>query len=203
MRQLAVTAFFGTLLYLVLVGHGFSQSSFYAGKTITIVVGTEAAGSGGVRVRVLASVLKNHIPGNPTLIMEYMPGGGGKKAANYVYRSARPDGFTIGSMSSGFLPGALLEEDGVLYDIDKTIYLGGQALLAPYVLLSRKEAGVSTLEKVGAAKGIRIGAQSVGHISYTGGRMFALLLNMKEPKFVTGYGGDEIDLALERGELDA
>ena len=106
-------------------------------------------------------------------------------------------------MSSGFLPAALLEEPGVLYDIDKTIYLGGQALYAPYVLLSRKEAGVSTLEKLRAATGLRLGAQSVGHISYTGARMFASFLDLREPKFVTGYaGGEEIDVALEQGELD-
>jgi hypothetical protein len=107
-------------------------------------------------------------------------------------------------MSSGFLPAALLKEAGVLYDIDKTIYLGGQALYAPYVFLSRRGAGVGTLEKLRAATGIRIGAQSVGHISYTGGRIFASLLDLREAKFVTGYAsGEEIDVALEQGELDA
>jgi tripartite-type tricarboxylate transporter receptor subunit TctC len=121
-----------------------------------------------MRARVLALALKNHIPGSPTMIPEFMPGAGGKKAANYIFRSSRPDGLTIGAMSSGFLPAALLEEPGVLYDIDKTIYLGGQALYAPYVFLSRKEAGLSTLEKLRAAAGLRLGAQSVGHISYTG-----------------------------------
>jgi tripartite-type tricarboxylate transporter receptor subunit TctC len=204
MKKLIATMFSTMLIYSGLTENGFSQSLFYQGKTITFIVGTDAAGSGGMRARVLVSVLKNHIPGNPTIVTEFMPGGGGKKAANYIYRSARPDGLTIGAMSSGFLPAALLGEAGVLYDIDKTIYLGGQALYAPYVLLSRKEAGFSTLEKLRAATGIRIGAQSVGHISYTGGRIFASLLELREPRFVTGYaGGDEIDVALERGELDA
>jgi hypothetical protein len=74
-------------------------------------------------------ILKNHIPGNPTILPEFMPGGGGKKAANYVHKSARPDGLTIGIMSSGFLPAALLRESGVLYDIEKTIYLDGQRFM--------------------------------------------------------------------------
>jgi tripartite-type tricarboxylate transporter receptor subunit TctC len=188
----------------VLTGFSFAQTPFYRGKNVTVIASSDAAGSGGMRARALVSVLKNHIPGNPTIVTEFMPGGGGKKAANYIYRSARPDGLTIGIMSSGFLPAALLKESGVLYDIDKTIYLGGQALYAPYVFLSRRGADVSTLEKLRAVTGIRIGAQSVGHISYTGGRIFASLLDLKEPKFVTGYpGGEDIDIALEQGELDA
>ena len=191
-------------LICTLSGPSFAQNSFYHGKSLAVVVGTDAGGSGGMRARALLSVLKNHIPGNPTILPEFMPGGGGKKAANYVHRSARPDGLTIGIMSSGFLPAALLKESGVLYDIDKTIYLGGQALYAPYIFLTRDEPAFSTLEKLRVATGIRIGAQSVGHISYTGGRIFASLLGLREPKFVTGYAsGDEIDIAVERGELDA
>jgi tripartite-type tricarboxylate transporter receptor subunit TctC len=188
----------------VLAEPSFAQTLFYRGKNVHVVVGTDAGGSGGMRARALLSVLKNNIPGNPTIVPEFMPGGGGKKAANYIYRSARPDGLTVGIMSSGFLPAAVLGESGVLYDIDKAIYLGGQALYAPYVFLSRKEPGFSTLEKLRVATGIRIGAQSVGHISYTGGRIFASLFGLREPKFVTGYAnGDEIDIAIERGELDA
>ena len=55
----------------------FSQSSFYEGKTITVVAGTAAGGAGDMRTRAVVFVLKKHIPGNPTIIMEYMPGGGG------------------------------------------------------------------------------------------------------------------------------
>lgn len=192
------------ILICTLARPSFAQNSFYNGKNLAVIVGTDAGGSGGMRARALLSVLKNHIPGNPTILPEFMPGAGGKKAANYVHRSARPDGLTIGIMSSGFLPAALLKESGVLYDIDKTIYLGGQALYAPYIFLTRDEPAFSTLEKLRIATGIRIGAQSVGHISYTGGRIFASLLGLREPKFVTGYAsGDEIDIAVERGELDA
>jgi hypothetical protein len=47
--------------------------------------------------------LRKHIPGNPALVLEYMDGGGGRKAANYMFRTARPDGLTIGAMSSGVI----------------------------------------------------------------------------------------------------
>ena len=53
-----------------------------------------------------------------------------------------------------------------------------------------------------AASGVRIGAQTVGHSVYTSGRIFAFLLGLKEPRFVVGFGGPELDLALARGEID-
>ena len=203
MKKPTVTILFGLFISSVLVGSVFSQTPFYAGKTITVVMGSETGGSGDMRTRILISYLRTHIPGNPVMVVNYESGAGGKKAANYIYKVARPDGLTIGSMSAGFLPAELLGEEGVFYDVDKMVYLGGQALSSPYVFLSRKSAGLSTLEKLRAAREIRIGAQSIGHITYIGARMFAFLLGMREPRFVTGYSPTQISLSLERGEVDA
>jgi hypothetical protein len=97
---------------------------------------------------------------------------------------------------------AILDTGGVQYDIDKLIYLGSPVSVFHYVFLTRKEAGLNTLEKLRAATGVRIGAQEVGHDVYITGRLFAYLMTLKEPRFVTGYGGPEIDIALARGELD-
>ncbi|HEY3302686.1 MAG TPA: hypothetical protein VGL70_04015 [Candidatus Binatia bacterium] len=179
-----------------------AQSPFYHGKTITIVVSTDAGGSSDVRVKALGPYLRKYIPGNPTIVTEYMPGGGGRKAANHVYRSARPDGLTIGSMSTTLVAAAILGESGVLYDVDKFIYLGAPDSSTQHVFLTRKEAGFSNIDKLRAASGIRIGAQAVGHQIYNTGRIFAFLLGLKEPKFVVGYSGPEIDIALQRGEVD-
>jgi tripartite-type tricarboxylate transporter receptor subunit TctC len=179
-----------------------AQSPFYQGKTITIVVSTDAGGSSDVRVKALTPYLQKYIPGNPAIVTEYMPGGGGRKAANHVYRSARPDGLTIGSMSTTLVAAAVLGESGVLYDIDKFIYLGAPDSSTQHVFLTRKEAGFSNLDKLRAASGVRIGAQSVGHQIYNTGRIFALLLGLREPKFVVGYSGPEVDIALQRGEVD-
>jgi tripartite-type tricarboxylate transporter receptor subunit TctC len=132
-----------------------------------------------------------------------MPGAGGRKAANYLYRVVRPDGLTIGSPVGGFLMLAVLKEPGVEYDLNKFIYLGAPDGVAHYVFHSRKEAGLSSVEKLRASSGIRIGAQAVGHTIYVVGRLFAYILGLKDPKFVTGYSGPEIDLALQRGEVDA
>ncbi len=63
--------------------------------------------------------------------------------------------------------------------------------------------GLTSLEKLRAATGIRIGAQSVGHVSYIAGRLFAYFFGLKDPKFIAGYTAPEVDAALLRGELDA
>src|SRR5262245_60553271 len=67
---------------------------------------------------------------------------------------------------------------------------------------TRKALGLNSLEKLRAASGIRIGAQSVGHVQYIRGRLFAWLLDVKDPRFVVGYSGTELEIALERGEID-
>ncbi len=77
-----------------LPGYALSQAPFYEGKTITIIQGRDPGGTGDLRARSLVPFLQKYIPGNPTIVMEYMPGGGGRKAANHLYRSARPDGLT-------------------------------------------------------------------------------------------------------------
>jgi tripartite-type tricarboxylate transporter receptor subunit TctC len=179
-----------------------AQSDFYKGKTITVVQIVGAGGSGDMRRRALFPYLQKYIPGNPAIVSDYMPGAGGRKAANHVYRVARPDGLTIGGMSSSLVTNAILDTGGVQYDIDKFIYLGSPVSVFHYVFLTRKEAGLGNLEKLRAASGVRIGAQEVGHDIYITGRLFAYLLGLKEPRFVTGYGGPEIDIALARGELD-
>ena len=202
MKKLAVLAVLAVFAWVTLVAHGYAQSDFYKGKTITVVQIVDAGGTGDLRRKALFPFLQKYIPGNPTIVSDYMPGGGGRKATNHVYRVARADGLTIGGVSSSLVTNAILDTSGVQYDIDKLIYLGSPVSVFHYVFLTRKEAGLNSLEKLRAATGVRIGAQEVGHDIYITGRLFAYLMNLKEPRFVTGYGGPEIDIALARGELD-
>lgn len=184
-------------------GQLFSQTSFYAGKTITIVLGTSAGGVGDMRIRALGPFLQKYIPGNPSIVIENMPGAGGRKAANHIF-TANPDGLTIGGLLPGTVPDAITGQLGVLYDIDKLIYLGTpNSGVGHAALFTRKEARLDSIEKLRDTPGIRIGAPTVGHPHYVLGRFFAYVLGMANPKFVTGYQGPEIDLALMRGELDA
>ncbi|HWP58672.1 MAG TPA: hypothetical protein VNL14_12345 [Candidatus Acidoferrales bacterium] len=182
---------------------GFSQPSFFQGKTITVIQGRDPGGTGDLRVKAVTTFLPKYIPGNPVVINEYMPGGGGRKATNHIYSSVRPDGLTIGNMSSAMVSLAILGETGVQYDIDKFSYLGSPYSTYHAIFVSRKEAGLNSLEKLRAATGVRIGAQSVGFSTYNEGRLFAYLLGLKEPKFIPAFSGAELDPALMRGEIDA
>ncbi|HWP60459.1 MAG TPA: hypothetical protein VNL14_21360 [Candidatus Acidoferrales bacterium] len=179
------------------------QSPYYQGKTITIIRGGEPGGSGDMQAKALIPFLKRNIPGEPNIVIENMPGAAGMKAVNFVYSSAKPDGLTLAAVGTPIIAGPILGTPGARYELDKLIFLGSTESGDPYVFLSRREAGLDSLEKLRAATGIRIGAQTVGHSVYNSGRIFAYLMGLKEPKFVVGFGGPELDLALARGEIDA
>lgn len=183
--------------------HAYSQSNFYEGKTITVIAFTAPGGSGDLRVKAVIPFLKKHIPGNPTVVIEYMDGGGGRKGANHIYHSVRPDGLTIGAASGAIVGLGIMREQGVSYDVDKFIYLGTAEHENHAVIYTRRDLGLDNLEKLRAKPGIRIGGQTVGHVSYVAGRFFAYFLDLKEPKFVVGYTSPEVDVALVNGELDA
>src|SRR5262245_39439285 len=188
--------------WLAIISIGLAQTPLYEGKNILLVSGTDAGGAGDLRTRAIIPVLKKHIPGHPNIVMQYMPGAGGRKAANHMYRSVRPDGLTMGAMITGMVQGTIFGETDVLYELDKFIYLGSHARYAPYAFLTRKAAGFDSNEKLAAAQGVRIGAPAVGHSLYTMARLFAYMLDMKEPRLVTGYTPREVDFALERNEID-
>ena len=181
----------------------FSRTHFYQGKTITLILGTAPGGSSDMMVKSALPYLKKHLPGEPAIVPEYMPGGGGVKAANHIYKNVRPDGLTIGNVGGGLVANAVLGELGVLYDINKLIYLGSPHSHYHWVFMTRRESGLMNLEALRSASGVRLGAQSIGHSVYIVGRLFAYLIGLKEPKFVVGYSGPELDLGLLQGEFDA
>jgi tripartite-type tricarboxylate transporter receptor subunit TctC len=204
MERTMRTIFLVALVYLALGAEvGLSQAPFYQDKTISVILGGPPGGSADMRTRAVTSLLRKHIPGNPTLIIQYMAGGGGRQAANHIFKGARPDGLSIGSMGAALVTNAVLGVTGVQYDIDRFIYLGTPDSAQHYILLTSRKAGLTSLDKLRSAPGVRIGAQSVGHPVYITGRLFAYYLGLKEPRFVTGYTGPDIDIALMGGEIDA
>jgi tripartite-type tricarboxylate transporter receptor subunit TctC len=191
------------LVELAALPCSFAGTPFYQGKTITLVQSTEPGGSGDLRTRAVTATLAKYIPGNPAIIMQYMPGGGGIKAANYMFRAARPDGLTMGRIGPGHVQSAVMRDPGVGFDIDQFLYMGSPISRWASVFYTRKELGFTSLEKLQAATHLRIGAQSVGHPVYVRGRLVAWLLGLKDPQFVTGYSAPEMKVAFHQGELDA
>src|SRR4029434_11051980 len=162
----------------------FAQSTpYFQGKTILLIQGREPGGTGALRVQAAIPFLKKYLPGEPIIVTQFMPGGGGRKASNFIARNAKPDGLTIGNVGSGLVANAVLGSVGVEYDIDKLIYLGAANSTAQYVFGSVAKLGLDSLEKLRARPGLRIGAQTVGHDIYINGRLFSWILGLKDPKF--------------------
>ena len=101
--QIVVLAVSLLLTRMVLAPMASAQTPFYEGKNLLLLTGTDAGGAGDLRTRAVIPVLKKHIPGRPNIVMQYMPGAGGRKAANHMYKSVRPDGLTIGAMITGMV----------------------------------------------------------------------------------------------------
>lgn len=190
------------ILALSLTNDGVCESDYYQGKTITFIQGRNPGGVGDLRNRVILPFLQKYIPGHPTVISEYMPGAGGRKAANHIYQSVKGDGLTIGASSPGILASAALGMKGVKYDPAKFFYLGSPFSENSNIFVTRKALGINSVEKLRERAGLRIGGQSVGHVQFIRSRLFTWLLGLKEAKFVVGYSGPELDAALERGEID-
>jgi len=185
-----------------LPGLSLAQTAYYQGKTLTILRGGTPGGYGDLQSRALIPFLKKYIPGEPTVIIEHKQGAAGRTAINHIYSGAKPDGLTVGAVGNVLVSGPILGLAGSNYDLDKLIYLGSTDSGSPTAFVTRKEAGFDSVEKLRAATGIRIGANSVGHITYINGRLAAYLLGLKEPKFVVGYSSPERDVALLQGEID-
>ncbi|MBM4264061.1 MAG: hypothetical protein FJ145_21895 [Deltaproteobacteria bacterium] len=182
---------------------GFSQTPYYQGKTILIVAGTAPGGIGDNRVKSMVPFLKKYIPGNPSILVQYMDGGGGRQVGNHMAKVAKPDGLTIGAFSSSVIGLGILRENGVLFDIDKFHYVGSPDSSSHNVYYTRRELGLNNLEKLKSATGIRVGARTVGHSAYVAARLFTYFLDLKDPKFIPGYSAPELDAALLRAEVDA
>lgn len=189
------------ILLLLLTNNESSAAPYYEGKTITIVRGGTPGGTGERQARTVVPFLKKYIPGNPSIVVLHMPGAGGRKAANYVYHTRRKE-LTLAAIGGGLAVGPILGLPGVNYKLNTLNYLGSTESGTPYLFYTRKEVGLDSLDKLRAAPVVKVGAQTVGHPIYYSARIIAYILGLKNQKYVTGYSGREMDLAVLRGEID-
>src|SRR5919197_1500753 len=104
-----------------------AQSNYYAGKTITIVVGYKTGGGYDSVARLLARHLPKYIPGSPNIVVQNMPGANSMIAANHVYNVAKPDGLTIGTFNRNLPIAQLTKVQGVKFDMTKFAWIGSAA----------------------------------------------------------------------------
>jgi tripartite-type tricarboxylate transporter receptor subunit TctC len=177
------------------------DAPFYQGKTIRIIVGFTAGGLYDQYARLLARYMGRHIPGNPNIIVQNMPGAGSIIATNYVANVAKPDGLTLAKVGSGIYLDQLLGVQEAQFDVRKMHFIGSvdQRDLLMYM---RADAPWKSIEDILNTKDSpKCGATGTSDLT-------TIMINIMEEtlgaKFtnVRGYpGGVEIDLAIEKGEL--
>jgi tripartite-type tricarboxylate transporter receptor subunit TctC len=174
-------------------------ADFYHGKTINLIIGTSTGNDYDFRARLLARHMSRHIPGEPTIIPQNMPGVGGVKAANYLASIAPHDGTALHMIMSNMMSSEAVGAQGVQFDTRKFFWIGNTTS-TPNVMVSWYTSGITSIEQVKTRELI------VGAPGGTAGVVYATVMNKllgTKLKIVTGYpGGNEVNLALERGEID-
>ena len=173
---------------------------FYQGKQITIVVGFTTGGTYDATARLFARHLGKHLPGNPSVIVRNMPGSGSLVATLHLYNAAPKDGTTIGVVGGGVVLEPLLGNAQATYDARRFNWIGGRTK-DNIVCATWNKVPVRTMADVTKRETV-VGATGPGSRTLTHPRAFNELLGTKF-KIVSGYpGGNEITLAVERGEVE-
>jgi tripartite-type tricarboxylate transporter receptor subunit TctC len=174
----------------------------FAGKTVTVIVGYKAGGGYDGTARLLARHLPKHIPGNPTVIVQNMPGANSIIAANHIYNIARPDGLTIGTFNRNLPIAQLTKVAGVKFDITKFQWIGSAANEST-VLAIRTDLPYKSFEELRTAKEtVVIGSTGPGANTHDFPLLLKELLGLNF-KIVSGYSSSsDIMLAVERKEVD-
>ncbi|HWP60374.1 MAG TPA: tripartite tricarboxylate transporter substrate-binding protein [Candidatus Acidoferrales bacterium] len=174
---------------------------FYKGKTIKIVVGFLAGDVYDLWARLYARHMPKHIPGRPEIIVQNMTGAGSMIAANHVYNVAKPDGLTLGSTLPSLYFDQLIGRQEVQYDWAKFVWIGSP-VRNEHQMYMRSDAPYKTIEDIRKATvPPKCGTTGTGSTGYYVPKLMEETLGTKF-NLVTGYqGGQDIDLAVERGEL--
>ena len=179
-----------------------AQTDFYRGKQVRVVVGFTTGGFYDRWARLLARYMPKYIPGNPSFVVQNMPGAGSVVATNYVYSVAKPDGLTIGLPSSGIYLDQLVGRPEVKFDIRKFAWIGSP-VSEPMIFYVRSDSPYKTIADVKNAKEpAKCGSTGTVSTDFILARMLEDTLPPLKINTVLGYpGGSEIDLAVEKGEV--
>jgi tripartite-type tricarboxylate transporter receptor subunit TctC len=176
-----------------------SPADFYRGKTVDLYIAYSVGGGYDLYARLLARHLGKHIPGNPTVVPKNMEGAGGLRLANWLYQAAPRDGTVIGATSRSVAFEPLLGNKGAQYDASKFTWLGS-ANDEVSVCVAWHTSGVTKFEDL-LSKELTVGSTGTADDTYQFPRFVNNVLGTKM-KIITGYpGGNDVSLAMERGEV--
>ena len=201
MKMKSVMATCGALALLATApAHAAGVEDFYKGKQINVVIGYSPGGGYDVYARLLARHMGRHIPGNPTLVPQNMPGAGSLKALMYIYEVAPKDGLSFGTVGRSEPLAPLLTPKEAKFDATKLTWLGSISTDVN-LCVSWSSSPIKSWDDM-LAKQYTVGGTGQG--SDPDG--YALLMKNvfgAKIKLVTPYPGtNDIDLAMERGEVD-
>lgn len=179
---------------------GDEKADFFANKTVTMVVGSSAAGSYDLNARLLSRHMGRHIPGAPPIIVRNMPGGGGLTAAAYLYNRAVRDGTEIGALSRTLPILPLFGEAKDLFDPQKFGWIGSTVNVVG-TAVSWHSAAVKTIQGA-MQQELIIGGTGPGSQANVYPTAMNNLLGTRF-RIVSGYPGSaEVIMAMERGEIE-
>jgi len=176
-----------------------SPADFFKGRTIEVYIGTSAGGGYDTYARILSRHMGRHIPGNPVLVPKNMTGGGGIRLANYLFNAAPKDGLAFGTFNRGISFEPLLGNKAAQFDAARFQWIGSTNDEVS-ICVAWHTSGVDRWQQV-RERELVVGASGVGADSYQYPKVVNGVLGTRF-KIVTGYhGGNDIDLAMERQEV--
>jgi len=187
--------------FLATSGASAQQPFSFAGKTLTILVGVQVGGTADTTVRRVSNYIHNHLPGNPTVVVQNMTGAGSNLVFNYFAERATPDGLTIAYSSYQALAQALGDQSlrARFQDFD---YLGGVSdTRVGYARRDTVQGGMTTPADIARAREVLVGSYSNTDFEGTLSNLSLSALGVPH-RMVVGYrGGSDIFLAMQRGEV--
>jgi tripartite-type tricarboxylate transporter receptor subunit TctC len=176
-----------------------TPAEFYRGKSLELYISSSVGGGYDAYARMLARHMGRFIAGNPTVVAKNMEGAGGLRLANFLYKAAPKDGTSFATIYRGTLFEPLLGGKGAQFDATKFTFIGS-ANNEVSVCVAWHTTGVTRFEQV-LAKELVVGASGLSADSYQFPKIANGVLGTKF-KIIPGYpGGNDIDLAMERGEV--
>ena len=192
---------FGFLLVFLWSADLVAQTPYYQGRTIRVVVGYPSGSAHDLWARLIAPQLTKHLPGNPNTVVQNMPGAGSMTATNYVYSVAKPDGLTLGINNAALYFAQLLKQKEVQYDWSKFTWVGGTTPSSPLLYMWANTPYKTIHDVRTATVPPKCGATGTGNTGYYVPRLLEETIGAKF-QIVTGYqGGADIEIAVERGEV--
>src|SRR5215217_3026664 len=189
------------LLAVPAAAHSQTVAEFYKGKTVNVYIGVGVGGEYDIQARLVARHIGKHIPGNPTVVPQNMTGAGGLRMINYLYNVAPKDGANIGMIANAFPAMQAVGIPGVQFDAARMQWLGAIAAGVETMAVWHTT-GVKSIEDA-RKREVVAGASARGAITFIYPQMMNEFLGTKF-KIVTGYpGGNQINLAMERAEVQA